>query len=457
MGNTRSIINIILINVTIALLFSGQAYGQAGDAGIVQSIQDQFEQETANWFGPLQDIAIWLLISLATISWTWSAGQMILRNADLQEFVAELVRLIMFTGFFLALILNAAQWSSALIDGFKWAGNEAAGAGISRDLSPSAILERGFIIAEEIIQASSRIALPVFGILALVSLVIYALMAAYVLLVLAEMYIVTAAGVLLLGFGGSQWTVDYAKRYITYCVSVGAKLYILFLIVGIGEQFVYNWAQTQDKGQISLVLSIIGVLVMLLVLIKMIPDILQGIINGTSMGSSTPSVGGMAAAGAGAVMAAGRTTGNTVTGTTGGVMAVREASKLSGMQLGGSTNTSNGPDPGGSTAASAKGPMPMPQGQGPAGPSRVQHAGQTMKNLAKAAGSTVAGRAMGEYSAIHAPFGGAMAQKLRAERLSGGQSHAQKAETDTVGAGGMSGSIGPGKDQPYHSPSNPRS
>lgn len=434
------------------LLFSGQALG--ADADVIQSLQDEFRNQTGTWFGPLKNIATWLLIGLATIAWTWSAGQMVLRNADLQEFMVELVRLVIFVGFFLALILNADTWSTALINGFMWTGNQAAGTGITGDVNPAAILERGFILSANIIEASGRITYLAFAILALVALVLYALIAAYALLVMAEMYIVTAAGVLLLGFGGSQWTADYAKRYITYCVSVGAKLYVLFLIVGLGEQFIYNWAIGQDKSQFSVVLAVLGVLVMLVVLIKMIPDIIQGIINGTSIGSGTPSITGMGAAVAGAAI-------GTAVGAAGGAMAVREASKLAGEQLGGGgalasaaapggssfLGVPTGGAPGGGSSGGGSGPLPMPSGAS-SGAGRLAHAGQTLKNLGKAAGQTIGGRIMGDYNASHGSFGGSMAQYLRAERLGmavgGGDSPHTGGQQGAGNTKSMSGSIGPG-------------
>lgn len=442
----------------VLLLFSGQALG--ADADIIQSLQDEFRNQTATWFGPLKNIATWLLISLATIAWAWSAGQMVLRNADLQEFMVELVRLVIFVGFFLALILNADTWSTALINGFMWTGNQAAGAGITGDVNPAAILERGFILGGRIIESSGRITYLAFAILALVALVLYALIAAYALLVMAEMYIVTAAGVLLLGFGGSQWTADYAKRYITYCVSVGAKLYVLFLIVGLGEQFIYNWAIGQDKSQFSVVLAVLGVLIMLVILVMMIPDIIQGIINGTSIGSGTPSITGMAAAVGGAAVGA-------ALGAGGGAMAVREASKLAGEQLGGggalaSAVSPSGGSPGGSSVLGVSSggnkpggasPLPMPGGASSSGsassgssPGRMAHAGQTMKNLAKSAGETMGGKMTGDYTAKNSSFGGSMAQKMRADRLSmSGDSSPAPGGPPSAGAGSgaMSGSIGP--------------
>ena len=441
----------ILVSVVL-LLLSSQALA---DAAVIQSLQDEFRAQTRTWFGPLENIATWLLISLATISWTWSAGQMVLRNADFQEFMVELVRLVIFVGFFLALIINADTWSTALINGFIWSGDQATGAGITGDLNPAAILERGFILSSNIIEASGTLTFLAFAIVALFALALYALIAAYTMLVMAEMYIVTAAGVLLLGFGGSQWTADYAKRYISYCVSVGAKLYVIFLVVGLGEQFVYRWAINQDKSQFVVLLSIIGVLIMLVILVKMIPDLIQGIINGASMGNGTPSIAGMAAA-------LGSTAAGVATGVAGGLTAVNEASKLATAQLGGDASSGSkggggGSSLGGGSLGNNKSPLPMPGGGNASGAAlggagRMAHAGQTMKNLAKAAGG-----ALGERM-TRGTFGESMAQKLRAEKISmldeGGNANS------TGDQGGMSGSMGPGSageeqeksSQSYHSP-----
>ena len=204
------------------------------------------------------------------------------------------------------------------------------------------------------------------------------------------------------------------------------------------------------------------------ILVKMIPDAVQGIINGASLGSATPTVGGMArTAGSVAVGAA--------VGAAGGAMAVREASKLAGEQLGGGGALASavapgggslggssflgvpaGGSPGGGNSPSAgTGPLPMPGSGSSAagvtsGAGRMGHAGQTMKNLTKAAGETLGGKIMGDYNASHGSFGGSMAQKLRAERLgmseggepahTGGQSSGQTgAISGTIRAASSSG------------------
>src|SRR5690606_40345878 len=75
---------------------------------------------------------------------------------------------------------------------------------------------------------------------------------------------------------------------------IGAKLYVMFLVIGAGEQFIHQWAVNQDHESFRAILAIIGVLLMMAILVKMIPDAVQGIINGASLGSATPTVGGMA-------------------------------------------------------------------------------------------------------------------------------------------------------------------
>ena len=283
--------NILFIGlICLGIFWINSAYAVPAD--IVQDIDDAFRAQTQRWFGPIQSYAMWLLFSLALISMIWTGALLLLRGADFQEFVTELVRMVMFIGFFSATIIYAPTWSRDLIDGFMFISNQATGS--IGSLNAAGILERGFILANAILEASGPLSFFPYLLIAGTALILYALIAAFVFMVMAEMYILVAAGIILLGFGGSVWTSDYAKRYITYCVSVGLKLYIIFLVVGLGEQFVYDWAIDIQKDEVSNALSIVGVLVLLTILVKMVPDMAQSIVNGSSIGRFTPSVGSIA-------------------------------------------------------------------------------------------------------------------------------------------------------------------
>src|SRR5690554_4166219 len=150
-------------------------------------------------------------------------------------------------------------------------------------------------------------------------------------------------------------------------------------------------------------------------------------------------------------------------GAAGGAMAVREASKLAGEQLGGGgalasaaapggssfLGVPTGGAPGGGSSGGGSGPLPMPGGASSvagaaSGAGRMAHAGQTLKNLGKAAGETIGGRIMGDYNASHGSFGGSMAQKLRAERLGmseGGEPAHTGGQQNSGQTGAMSGTI----------------
>jgi len=61
------------------------------------SLEEAFHTASTQWVGPLQQAATWLLLALATISLVWKFGVLALQNADFQEFVVELIRMVLST------------------------------------------------------------------------------------------------------------------------------------------------------------------------------------------------------------------------------------------------------------------------------------------------------------------------------------------------------------------------
>ena len=64
--------------------------------------------------------------------------------------------------------------------------------------------------------------------------IIFAMIAANMVVVLAEIYILTVVGAFLLGFMGAAITRDYAIGYFRYTIAVSFKLLIMQVIVGLG-------------------------------------------------------------------------------------------------------------------------------------------------------------------------------------------------------------------------------
>jgi type IV secretion system protein TrbL len=293
-------------SLTLLLLVVSTGTYAAGETGnLIQEMQIGFKNSVGKWYGPLQDAARNLLMGLAVISYSWKAMFLVIRQADIQEFLVELLRMVMFTGFFAYLILEAPKLMEYLIAGWVWLAGAATGT--QWDVSVWQILERGLYLGDQIFDQGvwydgSGI---IYAFLAVIVIVIYAIIAAFTFFVIAEMYVITAAGIILLGFGSTEWTREYAMRYLTYCMSIGAKMYVMFLVLGAGEGMINEWAvQMVASEDPSGILGLIGVLLILVILIKMIPDAMAGIINGTSIGSGTPNVAGIAAIAAGSAVGA---------------------------------------------------------------------------------------------------------------------------------------------------------
>ena len=390
------------------------------------TILDNIRDESGRMFGRLDDTAEWLLMTLATLSLAWKAMHLVLRNADMQEFVTEIFQLVLVVGFYLVVIRNAQAWTEALTQGFLWLGTTATGGSFSQSLSPIGVLQQGIQIADKLVAASSLWNAVQYTLVAVVIVVLYGLMAAYAAIVQCEVWLVVAAGMIFLGFGGADWTADYAKRYLTYCLSASAKLYLLYLILGFGQQAFYNWVDGLDLGSLAVVMGPLALLVLLTFLVIQVPNILQSLINGVALHGGAPMLVGMAAMAARpAAMAA------LAGGVGGGALAVSEAAKLAGTQLGAGD--------GGSPATGSF--LGVPVGGG--GPSRGQVLGQTLSNL----GSGVMGMAGGHI--MQSTVGGRVAQNLHARRVA--------AEMDVGGgSGAYSGSIAPAPStsQPYVSPAH---
>lgn len=321
-----------LVGVTLAAAWPQSA--SAAAAGSLDTITELFKNGAAAWEGTLASYAMGLFGLLVAVEVTFTLIKLGLKGADMTEFGSELINRMMFVGFFSWLLTNSSTFARAIIDSLRQAGNVASSAGGgTAGIAPSDLFDAGVNMATAIF--SSHVDLSMAGIGQFIALCIaglivcacFALIAAFMIVALVESYIVVSAGVILMGFGGSRWTKDFAVKTLTYAVSVGAKLFVMQLIAGLGESIVKSQAAALQTGTAVTspadVLVLLGFGVVMLALVKTIPDAVQGLINGASVGNG----GGLAAAGM-----VGAAAGAVAGGMAGGVAALMGASKLAGAQ-----------------------------------------------------------------------------------------------------------------------------
>ena len=349
----------------------------------VDSFRSVFQEQSATWMANLQPAAMWLLITLATISITWRFIQIVLQGGkvELGDILVELVRLCVLVGMVSYLIVNAPYLTDLLLR--SAAAAAAVATGTSPVLDATAILDAGVNIGEQLMEAAGVTTIIFAALAAFLIVGLYAGIAAFVLVCYIEFYVVSAAGILFLGLAGAPWTSEIAKHYIQQLAGSAAKLYVLFLIVGLGTQLVGAWV-VDENAEINFgeILYLFGAVLVLFCITFMLPAIVHGIIAGSSVGAMGP-------------LAMMQTAMSAATSLAGGAfragMATKEAGAAAVAQAG---------------ASSLRGAAKA-AGGGMVGPARV--AGSVGKNLAAAAFTTVAGKALA----------GSVAETLRAQRVGG--------------------------------------
>jgi len=379
-GKNRYIFN-IFIAVT-AVLFSNIALGDIPDNNVLDTIVEKYQTASMAWTTVLIPHAKDLFWILATIEVAWTGINLALKRPDIGEVFGEIAKRVLFIMFFYTLLDRSGEWPKSIIDSFRMAADQAnAVSGLPQSLTPSSVFDVGLKVVYLLTDAAS-VYDPMEGlakiICALVIFVCLASVAAMMLVALIEMYIALNAGVIILGLGATRFTSEFAVNYMKFVVSIGIKLFAMQLLVGIGQNFVFDFL-LNFKGTNTETFVFIGISVVLLILVKTIPDTLQAMITGSQFSGSG---GSMLASGVTAAM--GGLAGAAVGGAIGGTMAVSQAAQL----------------------ASAE------------GHSGIRGAAATAGNLAKAGVDAIAGRFAGVPGSQHGKLGGQIAADLKQKRLS---------------------------------------
>ena len=280
---------------------------------ILNDIVRDYEAISTAWFsalGPIANKIFWILVA---IQLTWSAIWWVIDREDGLAVVSSLLRQVVAIGFFYALLLNGGTWVPAVIQSFSQAGATAAGLS---NLSPTGVFDQGLALANKILNATADLGLLdgffaslIAGITALVVVIAFAIIAAQLLVALVESFIVIGAGVLFLGFAGSRWTKFFTERYLSYIASVGVKLFVLYLIMGVGMGIAARWMPVLERGGFSPIpfFYVMGGSLVFVFLTWHIPSVagsmMAGAVSLSLADAVYPAIWGSRAAGAGLIAA----------------------------------------------------------------------------------------------------------------------------------------------------------
>lgn len=304
-----SILRLLAIGVAVWLVFLPQLGLAQVDGSVLESLEDQVVSATGNWESQVLSAATSLFWILASIEVGIAAIWLAIQAPAIETWFAELVRRILFIGFFLFVLESGPDFAWAIVDSLFALGSEGGAA------SPAGVFNAGINVAGQLSE-NVRFGLWEDNLLGLASIiamaivvVCFSLVSALFISVLVEMYVGLLAGMIMLGLGGSSYTKDFAIRYLVYAFSVGMKLMGLVMIAKIGSDVLIGLAQDASfsgEEQIMTALAIGGISVVVFMIALQVPTIIQGMVQGVSTSTghealrSTSQLLSFAAMGAGA-------------------------------------------------------------------------------------------------------------------------------------------------------------
>lgn len=230
----------------------------ANAAGMMDTLVTQVQGASGGWMSNALGYAKTLFFGLAALEFAWSAIQLTLKKSELSEIMVGTLFKVMSLSFFAMVLIKAPEWIPAIIDSFKAAG---AGVGGVAVLSPSAVFDQGLQVASSLMQFSNDAAPStgdmiinsltssgqglgkfmlssiIVGVASVFIILGYGLIAVQLLITLVESYLIIGGGAIMLGFSGSRWTHNLSEKYFGYAISIGVKLFTIYLIIGFGDTF----------------------------------------------------------------------------------------------------------------------------------------------------------------------------------------------------------------------------
>ena len=279
------------------LILAAPACAQQGQ--VLTELENQVSAAAKGWETAISDAAKSLFWILAGIEVGVAAVWLAIQAAALESWFAELVRRIMFIGFFAFVLTQGPAFAKDVVDSLYQIG---AGGGSA---SPAEVFDAGIRVASKMSEHAKfgmfeDNALAIAAVLAMgVVVICFSLVAAIFVAVMVEMYVGLLAGMIMLGLGGSSFTKDFAIRYLIYAFGVGMKLMALVMIAEIGSEVLLGLAQapTAESDQFITTLAIAGVSVVVFIIAMYVPNIIQGLVQGASVTGGMEAIrhGGQAA------------------------------------------------------------------------------------------------------------------------------------------------------------------
>lgn len=260
-----------------------------------------FINASNSWQNAIIPTAKNLLWGFITIDMVLTFGFLAVKGTEIMEIFGELLRKIVWIGFFLFLFQTAGVLSK-IPDSFSQIAFNATG----KDIMPDTILEEAISIVDSIWSATSALdpflslVIVFTGIICLIS---FGLMAAQLFIVLVKIQALIAGAYLMFAFGGLSYTRAMAINPLKAIFAAGMELMFIKLFLALTIDTVTMIGGNVDND-ISSYIAIIITSILLVSVVTMIGGMVSSLMSGTLGGNSTSGLAVAAAVAGGAAAGA---------------------------------------------------------------------------------------------------------------------------------------------------------
>ncbi|HEF9226678.1 TPA: P-type conjugative transfer protein TrbL [Campylobacter coli] len=289
--------------IFIFLLLPNLAFGLENSNGVLDLLQNGLE----SWIPLIKTACLWVFWTLVVIDLVWTFGLKALSGFEFGDFLATLIKKIMYIGIFLFLF-NTDQWLQILFNSFS---QLATGVSNGIKITPSNIVTSGVEILLSIWEAAGlNLAKTLFLLICgLIILIGFLLMAIDLLIVYLKFFLMNVIVFFALALGGLNHFKQIGLNPIMTAIKIGIELLMIQGLMALAINITNSaFKEIAQNLTIDLTLQILVIALIFCMIAKMVPGIIEAVFNG-SIGESAGAAAGFRAV---ATMAAGAATGAAV-------------------------------------------------------------------------------------------------------------------------------------------------
>ncbi|WP_057098769.1 P-type conjugative transfer protein TrbL [Campylobacter jejuni] len=311
--------NKLRLILIFCFLIPNLAFGAETAEGVLNILRNGL----LSWTPLIKTACLWVFFTLVVIDLVWTFGLKALSGFEFGEFLATLIKKIIYIGIFIFLF-NVDYWLQIIFNSFS---QLATNVNNGLDIYPSNIIQNAFKIVMIILKSMS-VTSPGESFFKVISgiiiLIAFVLMAIDLLIVYLKFFLMNVIIYFALALGGLSHFKQIGLNPITTAIKVGIELFIIQGLMALCINITNNaFKEISTNLTVDLTLQILVISLIFCMITKMIPGIIEAVFNG-SIGESAGAAAGFRAV---ATMAAGAATGAAV-GAVGVTRAMNAAKEL---------------------------------------------------------------------------------------------------------------------------------